>query len=173
MIRSKIEIYYCTKNNCAFDENSVLHSKITQKWGMNRCRDDKYWPCCWNWVMATWDPSFCSHYFCYMFDICCNKRINCVSHWMVKLNGWKASLYSKEINAIKWEPCTMDLPYGLDDKESACDVGDSGLIPGFGKNPWRREWLPTPVFLLENSKDRGAWLAIDHWVAKSGIWLRD
>ena len=67
----------------------------------------------------------------------------------------------------------MDFPGGLDDKESACDVGDSGLIPGFGKNPWRREWLPTPVFLLENSMDRGAWLAIVHGVAKSGIWLRD
>ena len=40
----------------------------------------------------------------------------------------------------------MDFPDGLDDKESACDVGDLGLIPGFGKNPWRREWLAIPVF---------------------------
>ena len=28
-----------------------------------------------------------------------------------------------------------------DGKEFACDAGDPGLIP------WRREWLPTPVFL--------------------------
>ena len=24
---------------------------------------------------------------------------------------------------------------------------DLGSIPGLGKFPWRREWLPTPVFL--------------------------
>ena len=39
---------------------------------------------------------------------------------------------------------------GSADKESACNVGDLGLIPGFdpwvGKIPWGRERLPTPVF---------------------------
>ena len=36
-----------------------------------------------------------------------------------------------------------------------------------GKIPWRREWLPTPVFLPDNSMDRGAWQSIAHGVAKS------
>ena len=34
-------------------------------------------------------------------------------------------------------------------KESTCDVGDPGLIPGSGRSgkiPWRRDRLPTPVF---------------------------
>ena len=31
-------------------------------------------------------------------------------------------------------------------KESTCNAGDLGLIPGLGKRPWRRERLPTPVF---------------------------
>ena len=31
-------------------------------------------------------------------------------------------------------------------KESTCNVGDLGLIPGLGRFPWRRERLPTPVF---------------------------
>ena len=33
-------------------------------------------------------------------------------------------------------------------KESACNVGDLGSNPRpwDGKIPWRREWLPTPVF---------------------------
>ena len=35
---------------------------------------------------------------------------------------------------------------GSDSKESACNAGDLGLIPGW-KIPWRREWLPTPEFL--------------------------
>ena len=38
-------------------------------------------------------------------------------------------------------------PGGLGGKESVCHAGDPGLIPGSGKIPWRREWLPTPVFL--------------------------
>ena len=39
---------------------------------------------------------------------------------------------------------------GPDDKESACNAGDRGLIPGSGRYPGpRREWLPTPVFLPE------------------------
>ena len=32
-------------------------------------------------------------------------------------------------------------------KKSACNVGDPGSIPGPGKIPWRREQLPTPLFL--------------------------
>ena len=35
-------------------------------------------------------------------------------------------------------------------KESACNAGDLGSIPGSGstrKIPWRKEWLPIPVFL--------------------------
>ena len=27
------------------------------------------------------------------------------------------------------------------------NAGDVSLIPGLGNIPWRREWLPTPVFL--------------------------
>ena len=42
-----------------------------------------------------------------------------------------------------------------------------------GKIPWRRKWLPTPIFLLENSMDRGAWLATVHGIAKSWTRLHD
>ena len=38
------------------------------------------------------------------------------------------------------------------------------------KIPWRREWLPTPVFLPGNSMDRGDWQATVHGVAKR--WTR-
>ena len=36
---------------------------------------------------------------------------------------------------------------GWDGKESVCNAGDLGSAPGSGGFPWRREWLPTPVFL--------------------------
>ena len=35
---------------------------------------------------------------------------------------------------------------------------------------WRRKWQPTPVFLLENPRDRGAWWAAVYGVAQS--WTR-
>ena len=36
---------------------------------------------------------------------------------------------------------------GSSDKESACNAGDPGPIPGSGRVPWRRAWQPAPVFL--------------------------
>ena len=46
----------------------------------------------------------------------------------------------------------LGFPGGSDCKESACNAGDLCLIPGslrpwVRRIPWRREWLPTPVFL--------------------------
>ena len=38
--------------------------------------------------------------------------------------------------------------------------------PWVGKIPWRREWLPTPVFLSGYPMDRGAWQATVPWVSK-------
>ena len=45
------------------------------------------------------------------------------------------------------------------------DARDAGLIPGFRKIPWRREWLQYSC--LENPMDRGAWQATVHRVEKS------
>ena len=60
--------------------------------------------------------------------------------------------------------CFSGFPGGSDGKNLPGSAGDPGSIPE--KIPWRREWQPTPVFLLENSMDRGAWWAIVHGVAK-------
>ena len=38
-------------------------------------------------------------------------------------------------------------PSNSDGKESACSVGDPGLIPGLGRSPGGRGWQFTPVFL--------------------------
>ena len=44
---------------------------------------------------------------------------------------------------------TMDfiISWWISRKESACNAGDPGSIPGSGRFPWRRKWPPTPVFL--------------------------
>ena len=41
---------------------------------------------------------------------------------------------------------TMGFPGGSDSKESACNMGDLGMIPGLGKSPGGA-WQPTLVFL--------------------------
>ena len=38
-------------------------------------------------------------------------------------------------------------PGGSAGKESACNAGDPGLIPGLGRSPGERDRLPTPVFM--------------------------
>ena len=55
-------------------------------------------------------------------------------------------------------------PGGSDGKESACNAGDPGSIPGSGR---RREWQPLQYSCLENSMDRGAWWATAYEVTKS------
>ena len=42
---------------------------------------------------------------------------------------------------------SMGFPGGSESKESACKVGDLGLIPGLGRFPWSRAWQPTAVCL--------------------------
>ena len=37
-----------------------------------------------------------------------------------------------------------------------------GSIPGSGRSPWTREWLPLQYSCLGNSMDRGAWQATVH-----------
>ena len=57
---------------------------------------------------------------------------------------------------------------GSDGIESACSAGDPDLIPGSGRFPWRREWLPTPVLLPGEFMDRGAWWATVHGLQRVG-----
>ena len=46
-----------------------------------------------------------------------------------------------------------------DGKESACNVGDMGLIPGLGRPSGEGNGYPLWYSCLENPVDRGAWWA--------------
>ena len=67
-------------------------------------------------------------------------------------------------------PC---FPGGLDGKESTCNVGDLGSIPGLGRSPGGGHDNPLQYSFLENHMDRGAWWAAVHGVAKGWTWLSD
>ena len=61
----------------------------------------------------------------------------------------------------------MGFPGGPVGKESACNAGDAGSIPGWVRSPGETNGNPLPYSCLKNPIDRGAWLAIVHQVAKS------
>ena len=51
----------------------------------------------------------------------------------------------------------MGFPGGLDSKESTCNAGDLGSIPGLGRSPGGGHGNPLQYSYLENLLDRGAW----------------
>jgi len=60
-----------------------------------------------------------------------------------------------------------DFPDGLDGKESACNVGDQGSIPGSGRSPGEGNGNPLQYSCLGNLMNRGIWWAAVHGAAKS------
>ena len=72
--------------------------------------------------------------------------------------GFKKNLYL----------CSLDFPYGSVGKESACNVGDLGSIPGLGRSPGEGKGYPLQYSGLENSMDYTV-----HGVPKSQTRLSD
>ena len=62
---------------------------------------------------------------------------------------------------------------GSDSKESACNAGDLGSIPGLGRSPGEGNGYPFQYSCLENSMDRGVQQATVHGVTKSQTQLSD
>ena len=62
----------------------------------------------------------------------------------------------------------MDFPGGSAGKQSACNAGDLGLIPGLGRSPGEGKGYPLQYSGLENSMD-----CIVHGVAESQTRLSD
>ena len=73
---------------------------------------------------------------------------------------------------LAWAP-QVYLPCCSDGKESTCDSGDLGSIPGSGRSPGEGNGNPLQYSCLGNPMDRGAWWATVHGVMKSQTWLSD
>ena len=61
--------------------------------------------------------------------------------------------------------CSRGPPRWLSSKESDCQAADESSIPGLGRSPGEGNDNPFQYSCLENSMDRGAWLATVHGVA--------
>ena len=58
----------------------------------------------------------------------------------------------------------LGFPGGSESKESACNAGDLGSMPGSGRSPGEGNGYPFQYSCLGNAMDRGAWKATVHGV---------
>ena len=58
------------------------------------------------------------------------------------------------------------LPWWLSSKESVCNAGNPGLIPGLGRSPGEGNGDPLQYSCLGNPMGRGAWQAAVHGITK-------
>ena len=65
-------------------------------------------------------------------------------------------------------PYHCSFPCSSFGKESACNAGDLGLVPGLGRSPGEENGNPLQYSFLENPMDRGAWQATVPWVTRVG-----
>ena len=101
----------------------------------------------------------------------------------VSLSGFKLSMPHSEsiplwvisqyhVIYLSSHPTWYIFPHSSVGKESACNAGDLGLIPGSGRSPGEGNGNPLQCFHLENPMDRGAcWATVDG--VKSQTWLSD
>ena len=81
---------------------------------------------------------------------------------------WKLKLPQDLESLILFPLGTVGFPGGSAGKESTCNAGDLGLIPGLGRSPGEGKGYPHQYSCLENSMD-----CIVHGIAKSQIQLSD
>ena len=79
----------------------------------------------------------------------------------------------KSINDTMNKTYLKTITRQLSSKESACNAGVTGLIPGLGRSSGGRNGHPFQYSCLENSINRGAWQATVHGTAKSQTRLSD
>ena len=60
----------------------------------------------------------------------------------------------------------MGFPGGSVDKESACNAGDTGLIPGSGRSSGEGNGNSLQYSCLGNPMDKGAWWTTVHGATK-------
>ena len=87
-----------------------------------------------------------------------------VHPWQFHVNIWQNQYSIVKQNKVKIK---------IKKKESACNAGDLGLIPGLGRSPGEGNDYPLQYSGLENSMDRGAWWAIVHGIAKNWTQLNN
>ena len=78
-----------------------------------------------------------------------------------KIKLQEAERSSQQVTSLRF-------PYSPVRKESACNAGDPGSIPGWERPPGEGNGNPLQYSCLENPMDRGAWQARVYGVTRVG-----
>ena len=73
--------------------------------------------------------------------------------------AWRATVHGVTKSRTQLGDFIFTLIHSSVGKESACNAGDLGLIPGSGRSPGEGNGNPPQCSCLENPMDRGAWQA--------------
>ena len=91
---------------------------------------------------------------------------------MCRKEKFYAHVVGTEISTTPME-IIQGLPCSSNGKESACNTGDLGSIPGSGRSSGEGDGKPLQYSWLENPMDRGAWQATIRGIAQSWTRLSD
>ena len=80
-----------------------------------------------------------------------SKESICLQHRRPQLDSWVGKIHWRRDRLPT--PVFLGFPGGSAGKESACNAGDLGLIPGLGRSPGEGKGYPLQYSDLENSKD--------------------
>ena len=103
-------------------------------------------------------------------------RIKLESPALLTSPAWQADAFLTELPGmpipiiylyITYLYYILGFPGGSHGKESACNVGDPGSIPGSRRSHGEGNGYPLQNSCLKNHKDKGAWWATVHGVGKS------
>ena len=108
-------------------------------------------------------PSFCPSNS--WWEFCSQNNTLMKTHWRYII-----TIESKGDNYFSIRN-VLTFTWGSDGKESACNAGDLGLIPGSGRSLGGGNGYPLWYSCLENSMNKRAWWAAVHGVTNSWTWL--
>ena len=107
------------------------------------------------------------------------RKFNCALIWLGQkkelnlkpLESWQGNNYHPSLTSAMTSGFKCKgFPGCSDSKESSCNAGNLGSIPGLGRSPGEGNCYSLQYSGLENSMDRGAWQVTVHGVAKSQAW---
>ena len=82
-----------------------------------------------------------------LFCHCCAKMLNSDAGQQEEMNTTSLILEVELLLLFMCFYIYFKPYYGSDGKESPCNAGDPGSIPGSGRSHWRGKWQSTPGFL--------------------------
>ena len=86
----------------------------------------------------------------------------CISHCQL----WPQGLVYTQLLYLPWSVLELGFPGGSDGKESACNAGDLGSIPGLGRPPGGGPGNPLQYSCLENPHGQRSLVGYSPWGRK-------